>query len=112
MDNIYKYLNNINIEQEPVRKYFDELQDHRKWHVEQPLKLRERSIINGLVNSIRHNSFSYNDDIKKIRKLGNERFNYTQYKNAVLERIALEYPFLREECNKQKRKLDLVKIIK
>ena len=113
MDNIYKYLNNINIKSESMRKYFNELQEHRGWCSEQPIKLRERSIINGLVNSIRHNAFTYNSDIKKIRKLNTRNNNnYVQYKNAVLEKIALEYPSLREECDRQKKPLNLVKVIK
>lgn len=70
----------------------------------------EKSIYAIMVNDIRHNYSNYDQILKSSYGVYRSEYDYIQYKNAVLNKIASVYPSLEAECNRQKRKLDMVKI--
>lgn len=72
----------------------------------------EKSIDAIMVNDIRHNCSNYDQILKQVYRINRSDNDYVQYKNSVLEKIANVYPSLKDECNKQKRKCDMVKICK
>ena len=71
----------------------------------------EKSINAIMVNDIRHNYSNYDYMLKKVYKINRSDNDYIQYKNSILDKISKTYPSLKDECDKQKRKLDMVKII-
>lgn len=70
----------------------------------------EKGINAIMVNNIRHNCSNYDKMLKPMHRIHRSENDYIQYKNSVLEKIANVYPFLKDECNRQKRKLDMVSI--
>lgn len=76
------------------------------------VEIRENNINRIMVNQIRHAYSNYESNLKTVNRLERNSIKYIQYRNIVLERIACEYPFLRRECEKQKFKHDMVKIVK
>lgn len=118
MDNINKQFQSIVSEisfgDKSIRQFFDESQEYQFGNAQKPMELSERKIKRDLVNSIRHNnSFDYNAGIYDVHKLDrkNRAENYKIYKNIILNMIAKEYPFLADECNNQKFRVDMVKIV-
>ena len=82
------------------------------------VEYRERDLKRIMVNEVRHNQATYEQGLKVIyratrgcSKREQDRI-YNMYKNATLERISQSYPYLQDECNRQKHKVELVKIIK
>lgn len=113
---IRDYINRIQIYKSPVREIYDQFYNYQIEHAEEPLYMREARINGGLVNSIRHTKSNYIDELKSLRHDSSGRRNYNtnyrRYKNAVLESIAITYPFLKDECDKQKYKVNLCKLRK
>ena len=72
----------------------------------------EKSIDAIMVNDIRHNYSNYDQILKSPYGICRSECDYIQYKNAVLEKIAYTYPSLKDACDKQKRKCDMVKVCK
>ena len=72
----------------------------------------EKSIDAIIVNDIRHNYSNYDQMLKKVYRINRTDRDYEQYKNSVLEKISNAYPALKDECEKQKRDFDMVKICK
>ena len=60
-----------------------------------------------MVNFLRHNATDYDSRIHELFGLVGKREAYCLLKNRVLDRIAEEYPYLREECHRQKDKARL-----
>lgn len=109
-----KIVSNINFGDKSLRQYFEETQEYYFGGNYRHREFSERKIRKDLVNSIRHNnSFDYNADIRQIHHMDkrNKDANYKLYKNIILSKIAEAYPFLSEECNIQKFKVDMVTII-
>lgn len=65
-----------------------------------------------IVNHIRHNYSNYDEILKGSHGINRSEYDYAQYKNCVLNKIADIYPSLKDACDKQKRKCDMVKICK
>lgn len=70
----------------------------------------EKDIHAIMVNNIRHKCSNYDQVLKQINKINRCNNDYAQYKNYVLNKIAENYPSLKDECDRQKRKFDMVKI--
>lgn len=64
-----------------------------------------------MVNTIRHTFSDYEPNLKVIHKLRTVYNAYPRYKNSVLTSIAKEYPFLEKECDKQKMKINMVRVV-
>ncbi len=69
-----------------------------------PMEISERNANKLLVNCLRHEHSNYD-------KIRHTNFNkqYPYCKNAVLEQIAIKYPSLENECNRQKRNIIFVR---
>ena len=82
------------------------------------VEYRERNLKRIMVNEVRHNQTTYEQGLKAIyratRNVSQREQDriYKLYKNATLERISQSYPYLQDECNKQKYKAELVRIVK
>mgnify|MGYP003321335147 CR=1 FL=1 len=64
-----------------------------------------------MVNNIRHNYSNYDETTRLVNRINRSDNDYNQYKNCVLNKIADAYPFLKKECERQKRRFDMVKIV-
>ena len=76
--------------------------------------IKEHTMHRILVNNIRHDHTNYDKGLRKIKRQYGVYYDesvYTQYKNAVLTKIAMNYPFLAEECARQKGELYMSKTI-
>ena len=93
-----------------LRSIFDDALNYEFTESEIPLEFREGNIQRILVNSIRHSYSNYEKGLKKVYRLKSEK-DYYRYKNATLERIAIGYPTLRDECERKKHKLCMVNIV-
>lgn len=108
--------NNIiqNIDIEPnhnLREIFDSALNYEYPEAEKPIEFRERNIKRIMVNSIRHEYSNYEDGLKQVHRLKMHEGMYFRYKNIVLNQISQEYPFLQDECESQKSKIKMVKIV-
>jgi hypothetical protein len=68
---------------------------------------RNKEVCAIMVNNIRHTCTNYENTLKNVYKIG-IRCGYQRYKNAVLENISSYYPYLSEECDRQKYKINMV----
>ena len=64
-----------------------------------------------MVNNIRHNYSNYDDILNSGYGIYRSEQDYVQYKNSILEKIGYVYPYLKNECIRQKRECNMVKII-
>ena len=107
---LYNAINSTNIENKSCREIFDSAAQFA--YGKPLLEYSEKSIEAIMVNDIRHNYSNYDRVLKKVYKINRTDDDYNQYKNSVLEKISDTYPFLKDECDKQKRNFDMVKICK
>jgi hypothetical protein len=106
---LHNIINSINIENVNYREIFD---NAVQFAYGRPLEeYYEKNIEAIMVNDIRHNYSNYDDNLKRVYRIKRTDSDYEQYKNSVLEKISNTYPLLKDECNKQKRKCNMVKII-
>ena len=106
---LHNIINSINIEDANYREIFD---NAIQFAYGKPLEeYNEKSIEAIMVNDIRHNYSNYDDNLKRVYRIKRTDNDYEQYKNSVLEKISDTYPLLKNECDKQKRKCNMVKII-
>ena len=95
-------------EQNNVRNLLDQALNYSNKVSEEPMEYQERDLKRILVNHIRHRRSTYESHLKQInlidRYTNNSNYSYRIYKNAVLDSIAEQYPYLSSECNKQKYK--------
>ena len=105
----YKLVNSINITSKDYRDIFEDGISYE--YGDQLDEYYERNINAIMVNNIRHNCSNYDKSLKQMRRINRSDNDYYQYKNCVLEKISNKYPYLKDECYRQKRKIDLVKII-
>lgn len=96
--------------QRDIRKIFDDALNFEYNGVEKPLEIREQNIQRIMVNTIRHSYSNYDIGLKQIYKLKSEDM-YFRYKNIILEQISNQYPYLKDECNKQKHIINMANII-
>ena len=108
--NLYNAIDSVSIEIVDCRKLFE---DAVKYEYNKPLDEYTENNINAImVNNIRHNYSNYDQILKQVHRVHRTDNDYEQYKNSVLEKIAAAYPFLKNECQRQKRIFDMVKIVK
>jgi len=80
------------------------------------VEYKESDLKRIMVNYIRHSESSYDNGLKSIHRACRHtdydinELNYSMYKNATLTQIAQSYPYLQDECENQKRKVDMIKI--
>lgn len=106
-----KIIDSIIIEDRNYRDIFD---DAVQFEYGKPLtEYYEKHIDRIMVNNIRHHYSNYDQVTKQMHKIHryNGESDYIQYKNSVLDKIANTYPLLEEECNKQKRRFNMVNLI-
>ena len=107
---IYNIINSTFIENKDYREIFD---NAIQFAYNEPLdEYSEKSIDAIIVNDIRHNCSNYDYNLKQVYRINRSDNDYAQYKNSVLEKISNVYPSLRDECERQKRKCDMVKVFK
>lgn len=110
IEHFYNAINSTVIEDRNCREIFD---NAIQFGYGKPLdEYSEKSINAIMVNDIRHNCSNYDQVLKVIYRIHRSDNDYIQYKNSVLDKISNVYPFLKDECDKQKRKLDMVKVCK
>jgi hypothetical protein len=103
-------INNTNFTDTPYRDIFDSAVDFN--YSGNPIEFKSQDKLNRLmVNTIRHSFTNYDDNLRVIHRLKTVPNAYYRYKNSVLTSIAMKYPFLEEECNNQKRKMLMVKVV-
>lgn len=105
---IYRAINSTNVEDKDYRDIFDDAVKFA--YGESLIEYSEKSINAIMVNDIRHNCSNYDKVPKQVYKINRTNNDYEQYKNSVLEKISVAYPPLTDECNKQKRRFDMVKV--
>lgn len=107
----HKIIDSIIIEDVDYREIFDNAVQFE--YGDLLLEYTENHVEKIMVNNIRHNFSNYDQITKCMHKIkrNNSESDYIQYKNSVLDKIGNKYSFLRNECDKQKRKFDMVKII-
>ena len=109
-DRFINTINNTNFTDSTYRDIFDDAIEFN--YDDNPIEFRNSSKLDRMmVNTIRHSYTNYEDNLKVIHKLKSVHNAYYRYKNSVLNSIAEKYPFLEEECNNQKRKLTMVKVV-
>lgn len=101
-------MNNIFIQQSSIREIFESGLDF-EYRDNKPTEFTENNIKRIIVNSIRHNYSNYDYGLREIHKLS--EIEYFKYKNITLYFISQRYPFLVDECNKQKHIVNLCTII-
>ena len=81
------------------------------------VEYRERDLKRIMVNEIRHNQTTYENGLKAIyratkdcSKREQDRI-YKMYKNATLAGISQSYPYLADECDNQKHKVNMIRVI-
>jgi len=106
---LYNTLDSIIIKSEDCRKIFE---DAIQYEYGKSLDEYYENNINAImVNNIRHNYSNYDELIKQVKRIHRTDNDYDQYKNCTLNKIAEAYPFLKKECERQKRQFDMVKIV-
>jgi len=107
-EHLYNAINSTEI---LVGDYRDILDDAVKFVYENPVyEYYENDIDAIMVNNIRHNYSNYDEILKSKYGIYRSEYDYAQYKNSILEKIANAYPHLKHECYRQKRKCDMVEI--
>lgn len=111
-------INNINVNYiDSHRLIFEDALEYSKWASENHPEYKERDLKRIMVNSIRHEQCDYDRSLNKLRRASykarqDSHVAYHLYKNATLSAIAKQYPYLKEECARQKYKIQMMKIIK
>lgn len=111
-------INNINVNYvEDHRSIFEDALDHSKWASEDHLEYKERDLKRIMVNSIRHEQCNYDKSLNKLRRTcyktrQDSHVAYHLYKNATLDAIGKQYPYLEEECARQKYRMPMMRIVK
>ena len=104
----YNIVNSINILDSDCREIFDNAVN---FEYGEPLSEYSEKAINAImVNDIRHNYSNYEQNLKEVDRIHRSNKDYIQYKNAVLDKISNAYPGLKNECERQKRKCNMVKL--
>lgn len=74
------------------------------------IEVKENNLKRMIVNAIRHEYSNYETGLRKLHTSSKSQLEYYRYKNAVLSRISILYPELKNECNNQKHDVDMCKI--
>ena len=102
--------------QDDARSILEDALSYPNTLSEDGLEYRERDLKRHLVNYIRHDKTNYESGLLDIHKVGlrldhkwGDSQSYFLYKNATLSKISQAYPYLKEECDKQMRKIKLIR---
>lgn len=109
---LYNIAANTEISDYDAREILDEALRYEYVDGEAPLEFKEKNLKRIMVNSIRHNYSNYDDGLKQVHRLKASETVYFRYKNMVLNQISLQYPYLSDECKRQKHTINMVKIIR
>lgn len=108
--NITSILNNISIDENiNMRQAYDDAMKYEMNYT--PVQIREDKAYRILVNNIRHKHTNYDKNLKNIYHIKNNMY-YNVYKNQVLSNISDNYPYLLDECNKQKQYQTVIRLAK
>lgn len=107
-DDYINIINNTNIQKTNYRDIFDGAV--KFVYTEDKVEYNESQVDKLMVNYIRHSLSNYDNNLKNA-KMHRTIKDYNLYKNSVLDKISYEYPFLSDECNKQKEKVNMVNIL-
>lgn len=75
------------------------------------IEIKENNLKRMIVNIIRHEYSNYETGLRKLHINSESQLEYYRYKNAVLNRISILYPELKNECNNQKHDVSICKVI-
>lgn len=106
-DDFIHIINNTNIENIDYRSIFDGAVEYA--YNDSKVEYNESQVDKLMVNYIRHSLSNYDSNLRNA-KMHRTIKDYNLYKNSVLDKISYMYPFLRDECNKQKEKVNMVNI--
>ena len=108
--NIASILNNISIDENiNMRQAYDDAMKYEMNYT--PMQIREDKAYRILVNNIRHKHTNYDKNLKNVYHIKNNMY-YNVYKNQVLSNISGNYPYLLDECNKQKQYQTVIRLAK
>lgn len=108
--NIASILNNISIDENiNMRQAYDDAMKYEMNYI--PMQIREDKAYRILVNNIRHKHTNYDKNLKNVYHIKNNMY-YNVYKNQVLSNISDNYPYLLDECNKQKQYQTVIHLAK
>jgi len=113
-----KLINDINVNYiENSRSIFDNASEHSFWASDDKLEYKERDLKRIMVNNIRHTQCEYDKALNKLTRVSRKarqdsQIAYHLYKNATLNAIGKQYPYLEEECARQKHKVPMMRIVK
>ena len=112
----YSAVNDIEIIDKSLDEIYNDSQTYLNRYSDDGSLLLESNIKRVLVNHIRHTSnFDYHKGIRQVQyispKYKDQQYNYKQYKNIILNKIGETYPTLKDECERQKYEVSMVKII-
>lgn len=108
--NIASILNNISIDENiNIRQAYDDAMKYEMNYT--PMQIREDKAYRILVNNIRHKHTNYDKNLKNVYHIKNNMY-YNVYKNQVLSNISDNYPYLLDECNKQKQYQTVIRLAK
>ena len=99
-----KLINDIQIEKVDTRTIYDEATANHD-----DLIYNQRDVYRWMVNVVRHNHTNYDTTLNKTY---HNTKQYKQYKNAVLSKISIAYPNLKDECNNQSNTVKMIRIVK
>ena len=103
-----KMLRNTEVESvDNIRDIYDDALRYNFKSSEAPLELQEEKIDRIMVNQIRHKKSTYMRNLWYANRMPNKTY-YKRFKNVVLTQISYKYPFLSDECDRQKRKVPMV----
>lgn len=108
--NIASILNDISIDENiNMRQAYDDAMKYEMNYT--PMQIREDKAYRILVNNIRHKHTNYDKNLKNVYHIKNNMY-YNVYKNQVLSNISDNYPYLLDECNKQKQYQTVIRLAK
>ena len=94
-----------------MRKIFDGAINYGNTRAEELIEFKEAKVKRLMVNQIRHCNSNYNQQLKQIYNIDRSTScQYHLYKNIVLDRIGNVCPYLKDECSRQKQKINMVRI--
>lgn len=104
-------ISNSEVNDVDARYIFDTALKYQYGQDESPIEFKEGNLQRIMVNSIRHTQSNYEYGLKQIHSLKTTEDIYFMYKNNMLQLISDKYPYLSDECERQKHLIEMVKLI-